>query len=91
MSICYCSVEEKEKGLDSERKAKLKEWNVKLDALQRVLQDQETAFKEREGIATDLETVKFKKSEMEVMIFSMYDFTVHEQSYVVQVNKTVTF
>ena len=65
--FCYCSLQEKEIGLDNERKAKLKEWSVKLDALQRMLQDQETAFKQREGIATDLETVKFKKSEMEVI------------------------
>jgi hypothetical protein len=72
VDVCYCSLEEKEKGLDNERKAKLNEWNVKLGALQRILQDQETAFKQREGIATDLETVRFKRSEMEVILFSVF-------------------
>lgn len=65
----YCSLEEKENALDQERKAKLKEWSVKLEALQGMLLEQENAFKLREGIATDLETVKFKKSEIEVILF----------------------
>ena len=64
----YFSLEEREKALDKERKAKLKEWNLKLEALQRMLLEQENAFKLREGIATDLETVKFKKSEIEVRL-----------------------
>lgn len=62
----FHSLQEKEKALDKERKGKLKEWSVKLEALQRILLEQENAFKLREGIATDLETVKFKKSEIEV-------------------------
>lgn len=64
----YYSLEEKEQALDKERKGKLKEWSVKLEALQRMLLEQENAFKLREGIATDLETVKFKKSEIEVTL-----------------------
>ncbi len=55
--------------MGTERKAKLKEWSLKLDALQGMLQEQESAFKQREGIATDLETVKFKRSEIEVIVF----------------------
>jgi hypothetical protein len=65
----YCSLEEKENALDQERKAKLKEWSAKLEALQGMLLEQENAFKLREGIATDLETVKFKKSEIEVILY----------------------
>ena len=64
----FHSLQEKEQALDKERKGKLKEWNVKLEALQRMLLEQENAFKLREGIATDLETVKFKKSEIEVTL-----------------------
>ena len=55
--------------MGTERKEKLKEWSLKLDALQGMLQEQERAFKQREGIATDLETVKFKRSEIEVIVF----------------------
>ncbi|XP_028414134.1 dystrophin-like isoform X2 [Dendronephthya gigantea] len=62
------SLEEKEKALDKQRQARLKEWNAKLEALQGMLQEQENAFKQREGIATDLETVRFKKSEIEDML-----------------------
>lgn len=60
------SAEEKEKELEKKRTVKLQEWNVKLQALQTLLSEQENAFKLREGIAADLETVKFKKSEIEV-------------------------
>ena len=64
----FHSLQEKEQALNKERKGKLKEWSVKLEALQRILLEQENAFKLREGIATDLETVKFKKSEIEVTL-----------------------
>ena len=66
--IVMCSLEEREKVLELERKSKMKEWSVKLESLQGMLQEQENAFKQREGIAADLETVKFKKSEIEVKL-----------------------
>ena len=70
--------------MGTERKAKLKEWSLKLDALQGMLQEQESAFKQREGIATDLETVKFKRSEIEVIVFlfqSVYIACFHVTSF----------
>lgn len=67
----FPSLEERERAFDEDRKAKLKEWTVKLETLQSRLQENENAFKLREGIATDLATVKFKKSEVEVLMINL--------------------
>lgn len=61
------SIGKKEELLEKERTVKLHEWSEKLKALQKLLTAQENAFKFREGISTDLETVKYKKSEVEVV------------------------
>lgn len=64
----HCSVEERERVLESDRLAKLEEWKVSLSRLQEMLVEQEDAFKEHDGVAADLETVMLKKSEIEVAV-----------------------